>query len=327
MKKIILLLTLSLGINFSALSQFNKAGRTSLQFLKIGVGARQAGIGESGIANMDDINSIFWNPAATTGIVEGEAAFNYTSWIADLNVMAGAVGYNFNGIGVFTISYISLDYGEINEALVTSGTGDIDTRTGNTFSGSDLLVGLGFAKKFTDKLAIGINIKYLREDLYKYSSSLWAFDVGSYYNTGWKGIRLAMSAQNFSSQVRWLNTKEEEQQSYELPLLYRIGWSIDLLGGEDLFLGGNPNQHKFTFSMDAVHSNDYAERIQMGVEYWAFGLVALRSGYRFNYEEGNLSFGIGLKYKTGPFELKVDYAYVQYDFLESPHRFTVSMAF
>ena len=308
-------------------AQFNKAGRTSLQFLKIGIGARQASIGESGIANMNDVNSVFWNPAAIAGMSNAEAAFNYTNWIADLKVMSGAVGYNIKGIGTIALNYISLDYGDLQEALVTSSTGKLDTRTGNIFSGSDLSIGVGIARQFTDKLSIGINVKYLREDLYTYSTSLWAFDLGSYYNTGWKGIRLAMTAQNFSSQARWLQTGIEEQQSFQLPLLFRVGWSIDLLGGEDLFLGGDPTQHKFSFNMDAVHSNDYAERIHMGVEYTAFDIIALRSGYRFNYDEGNFSAGIGLKYQLGFVSLKIDYAYVKYDFLDSPHRFSLIMAF
>src|SRR5690606_15885437 len=168
--------------------------------------------------------------------------------------------------------------------------------TGNSFSGSDVAFGVSVARKFTDKLSIGVNLKYVREDLFVYSSSLWAFDVGSFYDTGWRGVRLAMSAQNFSSQARWLYTKEETQQSYELPIIYRIGVSMDLLGGHDLFLGGDPLQHKLTINMDAIHTNDYAERLHIGAEYLFFDMIALRSGYRINYEEGHLSFGVGLKY-------------------------------
>lgn len=328
LKKIISILTIILfAWAIPANAQFNKAGRTALQFLKIGVGARQAGLGEAVIANMNDVNSTFWNPAAITGMKNFEAGFTFTNWIADLNIMSGAVGVNLGEYGAVGFNYISLDYGEIPEAYVTSPTGSVDTRIGTTFGGGDLAVGFTYAKKFTDKLSIGMQVKYLREELYKYSTSLWAFDVGSYYETGWKGIRIAMSAQNFSSQARWLNTKEEEQQSYEIPIIYRIGFSIDLLGGQDLFLGGNAEQHKVTVNVDAIHSNDYAERLNMGMEYTAYDLITLRTGYRVNYDEGNFSIGFGAKYKQGVIDLKFDYAYVLYDFLESPHRFSVIMAF
>ena len=234
---------------------------------------------------------------------------------------------NIEGIGSVAFSYISLDYGDIPEALITNTSGGIDTRTGNSFSGSDVALGLGFAKQFTDKLSIGINLRYVREDLFIYSSDLWAFDVGSFYNTGWKGIRIGMSAQNFSTPARWLNTKEEEQQSYDLPLVYRIGTSIDLLGGQDLLLGGDPEKQKLTLNIDAIHSNDYAERLHVGVEYTVFNIFTLRGGYKFNYEEGNLSIGAGFNYNAGFANMRVDYAYVNYNYLQSPHRFSVILEF
>ena len=325
MKKYILLIIVLSSLQASA--QFNKAGRTALQFLKIGIGAQQVAMGEAAIANVNDINSIFWNPAALTSIPSAEASFHYTKWIGDLNITGGAVGVNLTGIGVIALNYISLDYGDIDEALVTSPTGRLDTRTGNTFSGGDFAFGVGLARQFTDKLSVGINAKYIREDLHTFTSSLWAFDIGTFYHTGWKGIRLAMSAQNFSSQARWMFNLEENQQSYELPLVFRIGWAIDLLGGDELFLGGNPLMHKFTLSMDALHTNDYSERLHVGGEYMFYNMFALRGGYKFNYEEGNLSFGAGFNYMLGMLNLKFDYAYVDYDFLQSPHRFSISLAF
>ncbi len=327
MKKLFLLLTLIFSINQVIFPQFNKAGRTTFQFLKIGNGARQVALGEASIAGVQDVNSIFWNPAAVTGIDKAEASFSYNSWIADLKVLSGAAGYNLDGVATLVVNYIALDYGDIPEAGVTSTSGGTDTRTGNFFSGSDLSFGIGIAKKFTDKLSIGVNIKYMKEELWIYSSSLWGFDVGSYYNTGWRGVKLAMSAQNFSTQARFLETREEEQQSYELPLVYRLGVSIDLMGGNDLFLGGNPDQHIVTFNADAIHTNDYKERLHLGLEYQFYNMFFLRGGYRFNYEEGNLSFGAGVNYAVGNLFLQFDYAYVSYDFLQSPHRFTVSLGF
>lgn len=308
-------------------AQFNKVGRTSLQFLKIGVGGRESALGEACIADPRNINSLFWNPAGITTINNVEFSFHYTRWFLDLNVLGAAAGVNLGNWGVLAVNYIFLDYGDLDLAPVTSSSGALDTRTGNKFTGKDLAFGVAYARKFTDKLSIGVNVRYLREDLYKYTSDLFSFDVGSYYNTGWKGIRLAMSAQNFSSQARWLQTGEESQQSYELPLLFRVGWSIDLMGGEDLFLGGDPDAHRVTFNMDAIHSNDYAERINMGLEYVFLDQFFIRGGYRINYDEGNLSGGIGLNTRISDFDIQFDYSYVKYEFLESPHRFSLLLSF
>lgn len=327
MKKLLLMIAL-LGLNGMALGQFNKVGRTSFQFLKIGVGARQTAMGEANIASITDANAIFWNPAATAAIDGSEAGFNYTSWIADLKVLSGAAAINLFDAGTLTLSFVTLDYGDLQEATVRSSTGGVDTRTGNMFSGSDLLVGFGFSRYFTDKLSIGINVKYLTEKLYTYTSSVWAFDVGSYYDTGFKGIKIGMSAQNFANQARWLNTTSAEQQSHELPLQFRIGLSVDVMGGGNLFLGGDPLQHKLTVNADAIHSNDYAEKLHLGAEYTFMGMFSLRGGYKFNEEEeGNFSFGAGVGQNVSGMDLRFDYAYVVYDFLESPHRFSVMIRF
>ena len=131
-------------------AEFSKAGRTSLQFLKIGIGARSVAMSEACIADITGVNAIFWNPAGLSLAEGGEAAFNYARWIGDLNVLAAAASYNFKTLGSFGISFIGLDYGDLQEALVTSPTGNLDTRTGQLFTGSDVALGLTYARKFTD---------------------------------------------------------------------------------------------------------------------------------------------------------------------------------
>ncbi|MCF7740166.1 MAG: PorV/PorQ family protein [Candidatus Marinimicrobia bacterium] len=321
---IVILIFFNLG---QAGDDFNKAGRTSFQFLKIGIGARATSMGEACIANTSGINAILWNPAGVASIQNFETSFSYNQWLGDMNIMSGAIGYRLGGIGVVGLDYISLDYGDIPEALVTNTTGKLDTRTGEFFTGGDLQLGIGFAKRFTNKLSIGIHTKYLREDLFTYSTDLWAFDVGTYYHTGWKGIRLAMSAQNFASQARWLYTQQKIKQQYQLPLLFRIGTSIDLIGGPDLFFGGNPNVQRLALNFDAIHSNDYAERLNIGAEYWLFNKFALRSGYRLNRDEGKFSAGGAINYKTNIMHIMIDYAFVDYDYLNSVHRFSLTLKF
>jgi hypothetical protein len=321
---LVCLLWVALG---SAAGNFNKAGRSSMQFLKIGIGARPSSMGEACIANLKDVSSVFWNPAAITAVDKVEAGFSYTKWIGDLNLAAGALGYRVPSVGVFALNYIALDYGDLQEALVTSTTGSADTRTGRLFSGNDFAIGLAFSREYTDKLSIGFNIKYIQEKLFSYSTALWAFDVGTYYETGWKGIRLAVSAQNFARPARWLYSREAYQQTFDLPLLFRLGWSMDLLGGQDLLLGGDPKKQRLSINIDAIHSNDYAERLNLGAEYWLFDLLAVRSGYRINYDEGNFSFGVGLNHCVGSIRLSIDYGYVDYDFLQATDRLSIAVAF
>src|SRR5205807_8885159 len=112
------------------------------------------------------------------------------------------VGCRWHDIGTVGLSYASLNYGEIQEALVTVPSGSSDTRTGNTVTGGDLLLGLSFSRQFTEMLSIGATVKYLQEKLYVYKAHIFAYDVGTSYKVGYKGMYIAMSAQNFGPSVK-----------------------------------------------------------------------------------------------------------------------------
>ncbi len=302
---------------------FNKGGRTAFQFLKIGVGARQAALGEASVAAVRDVNAAFWNPAGLSGIERYEASFSYARWLADMNYVAGAVGGRVAGIGTFALSLAALDYGDIPEAVVGGGS---DGRTGETFTGSNFLVGLHYARAFTDRLSIGVSAKYVQESLFDYSENTVAFDVGTSYAIGYSGLQLAMSAQNFTGSVSWLGQDEaDRQEGYDVPLVFRIGVSGSLLG-PNAFMS-MPGPHRLDLSAEAINTNDFSERLHLGLEYTFNELFVLRGGYKLGYDEGTWSLGAGVNPEVGGVRMRFDYAYVGYSFLAAPQRLTVSFAF
>jgi long-subunit fatty acid transport protein len=329
----ILLASALLGLSLSEVSRaqsgtpgsedFNKGGRTSFQFVKIGVGARQAALGEAAIASVRDLTSIYWNPAGITGIDRFEAAFSYTRWLADMNYVAAATGGRLGNLGTFAITMASLDYGDIPEAVLGAGS---DGRTGQSFSGGDLFLGLFYARQFNDNLSIGVGVKYLHETLWEYSAGTFAFDVGTTYQVGFRGLTLAMAAQNFAGAVSFRGEESDREEGYSVPLVFRIGVAGNLIGGDAFF--PVPGPHRVVASLEAINTNDFSERLHLGAEYIFNDLLAIRGGYRVNYAEGNWSVGLGFTPpEVSGVRLRADYAYVGYEFLTAPHRFTVSLAF
>jgi len=302
---------------------FNKGGRTAFQFVKIGVGARQAALGEASIATVRDLSSIFWNPAGITGIENYEAAFSYTRWLADMNYVAAAAGGSFGRLGSFAVAVAALDYGDIPEAVLGGGT---DGRTGSFFSGGNVLAGLYYARQFTDNLSIGIGAKYLHETLWEYSAGTVTFDIGTTYDVGWRGVTIAMAAQNFGGSVSFLGDESDRETGYDMPLIFRIGLSGNLVGPDAFMM--MPGAHHLVGSVEAINTNDFSERLHVGLEYVFDGLFAVRGGYRINYDEGNWSVGVGVTPpEVSGVRLRADYAYVGYEFLTAPHRFTLAIAF
>jgi len=79
--------------------------------------------------------------------------------------------------------------------------------------------------------------------------------------------------------------------------------------------------------MDYLHPRDYTERIHMGAEFMFMDMVALRAGYKTNYDIESLSLGGGVKLALGGFALKVDAAYSLMEDFDDVMRFTVGASF
>ena len=312
------------GTGLDQNDDFNKGGRTAFQFLKIGLGARQAALGEASVALVRDVSAAFWNPGAIAGIERYDAALTYTRWLADMNYGGAAVGARVRGIGTFALAVAALDYGDIPEAVL--GTGSNDPRTGNTFTGNDFMAGVAYAREFTDRLAIGVGVKYLHENLWNESAHTVAFDVGTNYAVGYRGLRLAMAAQNLGGSVSWrADSLTDRTEGYDLPLTFRVGVSAPLVGPDAFVRMDGP--HRLVAAVEAINTNDFSERLHLGLEYTFNDLLVLRGGYRVNYAEGNWSVGAGLTPTVGDLRLRLDYAYVGYEFLSAPHRLSVGFAF
>jgi hypothetical protein len=76
--------------------------------------------------------------------------------------------------------------------------------TGRMVSAGDLLIGVAAARRFTDKLTIGLQLKYVRESLDNDVVSNVLFDVGSIYYTGFHNLRLGFALQHFGPDMKVL---------------------------------------------------------------------------------------------------------------------------
>jgi hypothetical protein len=303
---------------------FNLSGRAAFQFLKIGASARQSGMGEAAVATINDVNAVFWNPGGLSGLRRGELSLSYARWFADMDYVGAAAGFRLGRIGILGLQLAAMGYGDIQEAMVIEGGGG-EARTGNTFGGNNLLFGVSFAREFTDRLTIGVTAKTIREQLWDYSATQIAFDVGTVYDVGLNGMRLAMSAQNYSpGSVKWLEFSANDQ-GYDTPLTFRVGISGTLVGAAGVVDLGPA--HGVILSVESINSNDYGDRYHVGTEYSFADFLMIRGGYRFNYSDGNLAAGFGLNANVGGMDMRVDYAFVNYEFLNSPHRLTLTLGF
>ncbi len=327
MRKIAIILAGLLIVSISY-SQVRKSGINSLAFLKVGVGAKQVGIGSAATTLKGDPNMIFWNPS---GIInDGKkfaVSFTYNRWIADISQVAVALSYNLNRVGTvgfgiisFGLSGISADRDLLPPELSHL---QIEQQTSLTYNFRDIAVIISYARKVTDVLSLGVNLKYLREQIDDLSASAFAVDFGANYKVTdfWDlGARIS----NLGSDIRYYDI------SSPIPLSFSIGTSFHYT-----------YRGSFTGSLfiDVVQPQDLPQLFFTGIEVDALNIFSLRAGYKFNYSgtkdkgtswrdpvettiEG-LSAGVGIKFEMGNYIINFDYAFTQMKILDSVHRLTI----
>ncbi|MDZ7820658.1 MAG: PorV/PorQ family protein [Candidatus Marinimicrobia bacterium] len=282
-------------------------------------GARAAGV--------NDLSALHWNPAGLSHTERGTFYGTYTSLYA--GIQHGFVAYGTK-IGrseisgcrryVFEFRGDGSDHPEFPEGSV------------RLFTVSDLALGLWSLRKLTDRLSVGETVKLINETIWRESASTFGFDIGSQFDTGIKGIQLGMSITNFSTKFKFdgpdLNIDVDTDPVYagnpdtearlntgewSLPLVFRLGIMVDLLGPESEIMPDPA--HRLTLSFDANDPLDHFLRFNAGVEYSFREMLALRAGYRINYDQAGFSAGIGLDLDLNSFPLNIDYAIVNYGIL------------
>ncbi|MFZ5518800.1 MAG: PorV/PorQ family protein [Candidatus Zhuqueibacterota bacterium] len=287
---------------------FSKAGSAGLQFLKIGVGAKECALGEATLAVSRGVNAIFWNPAGIAHVEKRAVSFSYSGWLLGVEHSAVAAAMNIEKIGVVGLSAIYLGVPEFEETTVLQQAG-----TGRMVSASDVALGLAFARRFTDKLSMGAQVRYVKEQLDQDSFSSVLMDIGALYDTGFRHLRIAVAAQHFGPDIKML------RDTFRMPLLFKLGLADDLLHTED---------NRVTLIVDLIHPTDNTERMSFGLEYGAFDWVFLRSGYRLNSDLGEWSFGVGLEQSLLGVAGTVDYSYTDFgEIMGAVNRVSVSFNF
>ncbi len=299
-----------------------KVGSTSMQFLKVLPSARAAALGEAYSTLASGAEAVFWNPAGLALVENQEFSLTYTDWLFDAR--QGAISYALavRGFGAVGLQVQYVDFGVFEETTNERpfiSDPDNPGLTGRTFKPYSYVIGATYARHLTDRFALGLGVKYAHESLFDQgtvtaqvrqgvfdevstNASGVLFDLGIRYETGFRSIQIASAVQNFGPDVQYA------VESYPVPLLFRIGIAADLVGPNGLFLGGHDdNQVRAAF--DIFHPNDYAQQIHGGIEYEFLGVLALRAGYKLNYDTDGLTLGGGLQHSLGDLGLAIDYSF------------------
>jgi hypothetical protein len=341
MKKSIVLLALGMITLFLIYpevmhAQQRKAGLTGMSFLKVGVGARPVAMGSAATSITNDVNQMFWNPAGMAlEDYQYQATFSYNRWIADLNHNAAGFAYNLGDLGTIGIGFVSFGISDIPANRQIGYTDPdlsrliTDQASSATYDYMDVLVQLSYARYFFDRLALGVNVKYINQSIDDQSVGVFAVDMGSVYKIGVGNWQIAARMSNLGSDYKYYNI------SNMIPLTFSLGTSAVLVQ-TDL-------NSSLTVALDAVKPQDGPQYYHVGGEWTFMNTLSLRAGWKVNYSGTesdligdrplhrtsvsntieNLSLGAGINVNVSNMNLQVDYSMTHMDILDNVHRISV----
>jgi hypothetical protein len=329
-----------------------KSGLTGAAFLKVGVGARAAGLGSAYTTATGDATQMFWNPAGITLDRGMQATINHNQWIADLDHLALGVTRKFGDFGTIGIGVVSLGVSGIasDRDVVPDfiqGFTPFDTNTGS-YDYQDLAVGISWARDVTNKLSMGLTGKLISQSIDDESATAYALDLGAIYSIGFRGARIGARLNNLGSDIDFF-----DRQSAPLPLIFSIGSAIDIIEENDMGT-------KLTLMADATKPQDTDQLVFTAGELQVMHRLKLRGGYKFNYsgvtddktdettgnsgealsptnptstnftsdrtEEG-YTLGMGVDVSVSGYDVVVDYAFTEFGILDNVHRVSLNLSF
>jgi hypothetical protein len=301
-----------------------RVGTSSATFLKIGVGARPVAMGEAFVAVANDPSTIYWNPAGLAGLLRKEVTFSHTEWPADVNYeyaaallpvqkLGGSIGIQFGAL-----------YTDIDETDELHPYG-----TGRTFTYTDFVGGLSYARRFTDKLLIGGTVKIVHEnlglDVGGTTVSNFLVDLGSIYYVGYGSLRVGVALANFGPDfkpggqyVSPVSTEVRDYDSFNPPTQFRFGLAWEPV---------DRPAFRLTTAAEVTQPADNQQAIKAGVEGTLRGALSLRGGYNFNADELHWSAGAGALGDIGTTRVTADYAYSDGGLLGAIHRVSLGVRF
>jgi len=213
-------LLLIVTINATAQDRLNVV-TTAVPFLRISPDARTGGMGDLALATSPDANSGFFNLAKIPfNESQGGLGVTYTPWLKDLGLndvylasLAGYYKFDENQAINGSVRYFSLGNIQFTDNLGN----DL-----NTFRPREFGIDVGYSRKLSEKMGIGVSLKYIYSNLaggaatngsnYKAGTAV-AGDLGFYYdgkNEAGNGWAFGVAMTNLGSKIAYTDNADQK---------------------------------------------------------------------------------------------------------------------
>ena len=313
----------------------NRQGTRGANFLHIGIGARAGAMAGAIGSSVTGPMSWYWNPGGASTTEEfalvagrqdlyGDLGLGQSYAAASLPLLGGVVGFHLN----------TLNSGDIQRTTELNPLGE--RLGGASFQWTSTVAGLGYARRLTDRLSVGGQVKYIREGITDAGTSWIAADIGTVFNTGLYGVTIGGAIRNIGgtsrakgaviqrvittsdgSVLRETRRVDLYTRMTEIPVVFQFSLGSELLGTANSLMGGAGGPNTLTAEIAVIDGTDISTQYALGVEYGFKNILFLRGGKRmFNddrdqggYGSIGLGGGFGLRFPVFGRAVRFDYSY------------------
>lgn len=302
-KKFLILILATLTLLFSAPKTNAQDTGSGLDFLNIGPSSRMLSLSEATTATATGASAIYSNPSLLVFDDQSSLDVSYTLWIANINNQFAAMNLVRNdrafALGVYS-----------------SGSDGFEARdqpgppAGN-FSIRYLSLAGALAQKL-GPFSIGVTGQYLREEVFQFRASGYAFNAGITTTFMDEKIRAAAAIKNIG------NMESLDEESTPLPSSFNAGVSAGLIqfntpGRNDLpvllsLIADWNKPIEENPGSDFINSGESDGFFTLAMDLNIDDLLFVQGGYRWGPTERPFSIGLGLEIES----VGVNYALVPF---------------
>lgn len=284
------LLWILLIVVLPASASAGDVGDSGALFLRTGMGARAAGMGEAFSAVAEDASAIYWNPGAMAAVLGTNLLFMHNEYFQSVRLEQAALTHETDW-GTFGLSFTGLYMDEMDRYEDVPSSVPL-----GTFSAYDVSFSLAYARYLLPNLAAGISAKWIYENIDETTAKGYAFDAGLYYVSGIPGVKIAAVVANLGPPLKFENDHFSGAE-FDLPAMARVGVSYEkkipsIRGG-------------MLVAFDMMFPNDGSSKQLIGGEYNYLGKLFLRAGYKAGYDSQGPTFGLGVAWRKFAFDYAV----------------------
>lgn len=296
-------------------------GGASGEFLLLGAGARGTALGGAYAALATDATAMYYNPAGLAQLARPAVMISSSSYIAQTRYAWAGVAFPMGG-GVRSVGVSLGSFGFSDQPVYTLADPD---GNGRTYSVRQTFISGTIAQNFSDRFSAGVTLKFINDRLGTAKANGVAVDFGTNFHAsvGARPIRASFVIQNLGTNLQHsgedlivgvtrdppLGTVDVPQEpqsavlstsSWTLPVLFRVGVSIDLVA---------QGSNRLTVLSEFTQPNNTKPGAGAGFE-WAMQnigqrgfSVAARGSYSIqpDNQTNDLLIGIPTREKAGAF--------------------------